>query len=68
MRGRFDAVLAWPLLKPGGLVCFDDYGWWVDPAPEKSPKLAVDAFLTVMRGRCEVVRKDYQVWVRKPAG
>lgn len=63
-----DAVLAWPLLKPGGLVCFDDYGWWIDPAPEKSPKLAVDAFLAVMRGRCEVVKKDYQVWVRKPAG
>jgi hypothetical protein len=61
-----DAVLAWPLLKPGGLVCFDDYGWWLDPAPERSPKLAVDAFLAVMRGRCEVLKKDYQVWVRKP--
>jgi predicted O-methyltransferase YrrM len=63
-----DAVLSWPLVKPGGLVCFDDYGWWIDPAPERSPKLAVDAFLAVMRGRCEVVRKGYQVWVRKPVG
>jgi predicted O-methyltransferase YrrM len=61
-----DAVLCWPLLKPGGLVCFDDYEWWIDAAPERSPKLAIDAFLAAMRGRCEVVRKGYQVWVRKP--
>lgn len=60
-----DAVLSWPLVKPGGLVCFDDYEWWIDAAPERSPKLAIDAFLAVMRGRYEVVRKGYQLWVRK---
>jgi len=60
-----DAVLSWPLLKTGGLICFDDYEWWIDPAPERSPKLAIDAFLNVMRSQCEVVRKGYQVWVRK---
>jgi predicted O-methyltransferase YrrM len=60
-----DAVLGWPLVKPGGLVCFDDYEWWIDAAPERSPKLAIDAFLATMRGRCEVVRKGWQVWVRK---
>ena len=60
-----DAVLCWPLLKAGGLLCFDDYEWWTDPAPHRSPKLAVDAFLAVMRRRYEVVHKGYQVWVRK---
>ncbi len=45
-----DAVLSWPLVKPGGLVCFDDYEWWIDAAPERSPKLAIDAFLATMRG------------------
>lgn len=60
-----DAVLSWPLMKPGGLMCFDDYEWWIDSAPEKSPKLAIDAFLATMRGRCDVVRKDRQAWVRK---
>ena len=60
-----DAVLSWPLVKPGGLVCFDDYEWWIDAAPERSPKLAIDAFLATKRGRCEVVRKGRQVWVRK---
>jgi hypothetical protein len=58
----------WPLVRPGGLVCFDGYGWWVDPAPEHSPKLAVDAFLAAMRGRCEVLRKADQIWVRKLVG
>ncbi len=60
-----DAVLSWPLVKPGGLVCFDDYEWWIDAAPERSPKLAIDAFLATMRGRCEVVRKGWQMWFRK---
>lgn len=60
-----DAVLSWPLLKAGGLICFDDYEWWIDPAPERSPKLAIDSFLSVMRSQCEIVRKGYQVWVRK---
>ncbi len=60
-----DAVLSWSLLKPGGLICFDDYEWWIDAAPESSPKLAIDAFLATMRGRCELVRKGWQVWVRK---
>jgi len=84
LRGRYDfvclagsresadvlagAVLCWPLLKPGGLLCFDDYEWWTDPVPHRSPKLAVDSFLAVMRGRCEVVHKGYQVWVRKREG
>jgi len=60
-----DAVLSWPLLKSGGLMCFDDYEWWIDAAPERSPKLAIDAFLAAMRGRCEVVWRGYQIWVRK---
>ncbi len=60
-----DAVLSWSLVKQDGLVCFDDYEWWIDAAPERSPKLAIDAFLATMRGRCEVVRKGWQAWVRK---
>jgi predicted O-methyltransferase YrrM len=60
-----DAVLAWPLLKPGGLMGFDDYQWHVFPAPERCPALAVDAFLNVMRGELTVVDRGYQVWARK---
>ena len=60
-----DAVLAWPLLKPGGLLGFDDYGWRVFPEPERRPAPAVDAFLTCLRGRYAEVHRGYQVWVKK---
>ena len=41
-----DAVLAWKLLKPGGLLVFDDYLWplYLDQ-PLMNPKVAIDAFV-----------------------
>ncbi|HEV3383834.1 MAG TPA: class I SAM-dependent methyltransferase [Gemmata sp.] len=60
-----DAVLAWTLLKPGGLMGFDDYEWHVYPAPERCPALAIDAFVDVMRGQLTVLDRGYQVWVKK---
>jgi predicted O-methyltransferase YrrM len=60
-----DAVLAWPLLKPGGLMGFDDYEWHIFPAPERCPALAIDAFVDVMRGQLTVIDRGYQVWVKK---
>ncbi len=38
-----DAVLAWPLLKPGALMVFDDY-WWPEKRALESPGIAVDSF------------------------
>lgn len=60
-----DAVLAWPLLRPGGLMGFDDYAWGAYSEPERCPALAVDAFLACHRGAYEEVHRGYQVWVRK---
>lgn len=60
-----DAVLAWPLLRSGGFMGFDDYEWCRFPEPERCPRLAIDAFLSVMRGRLEEVHRGYQVWIRK---
>jgi predicted O-methyltransferase YrrM len=62
-----DAVLAWPLVKPGGLVGFDDYGWRERPEPHRRPAPAIDAFLGAMHGRFEELHRGYQVWVRKTA-
>jgi predicted O-methyltransferase YrrM len=62
-----DAVLAWPLVEPGGLVGFDDYAWQVFPEPHRRPALAVDAFLACMKGKFEELHRGYQVWVRKTA-
>lgn len=41
-----DAVLSWELLRPGGLMVFDDYLWpiFLDQ-PLKHPKTAIDAFV-----------------------
>jgi predicted O-methyltransferase YrrM len=67
-----DGVLAWGLLKPGGLLIFDDYEWPPPPDPDglvrdhlTHPKPAVDAFLRVMAKELDVVHHDYQVMVRK---
>jgi predicted O-methyltransferase YrrM len=60
-----DAVLAWPLLKPGGLLGFDDYTWRKYPEPERSPAPGIDGFLAAMRGRYEEVHRGHQLWVRR---
>jgi hypothetical protein len=60
-----DAVLAWPLLAPGGLLGFDDYKWQKFPEPERCPGVAIDGFLAAMRGRYRELHRGYQVWVQK---
>lgn len=43
-----DAVLAYAVCRPGGLLIFDDYQWWdqTSRGVASSPKLAIDAFTT----------------------
>jgi hypothetical protein len=64
-----DAVLTWDLLKPGGIIIFDDYGFVRAPSDNPSqaliPKPAIDAFLLAFRHHIEVLHQDYQVIVRK---
>ncbi len=64
-----DAVLVWDLLKPGGIIIFDDYGFSGFPTgslgPGQTPKIAIDAFLNVFEPYVDVLQKDYQVVVRK---
>jgi hypothetical protein len=57
-----DAILAWPLLRPEGVMVFDDYGWH---EMESRPGPAIDAFLGVFSGRYELLDKGYQVTVRR---
>lgn len=60
-----DALLAWRLLKPGGIMVFDDYGWGDHLAPELRPKVAIDAFVAAYAPRLRVVAHDYQYAVVK---
>jgi len=63
-----DGVLAWSLLKDGGILIFDDYGWGIHTTDEKQkPKLAIDAFLAAYVGHIELVAAGWQVFLRKKA-
>lgn len=62
-----DAVLAFPLLKTGGIMIFDDYEW--HPQGEYSefdcPKMGIAAFLALYRGHYDVIHQEYQVIIKK---
>jgi len=58
-------VNAFEVLKPGGIIAFDDYDWRGGTGPADRPRMAIDAFLEIYRGKVEVLLKGYQCWVRK---
>jgi len=63
-----DAVLAWTVLRPGGVVMFDDYAL-VDDVSEglmaRAPGRALDAFMSVLGNSATLVRRDWQLVLRK---
>jgi len=62
-----DACMAWPLLKAGGIMAFDDYLWGDARDILHRPKLAVDAFSSIFAEELEVIHTGYQFIVRKRA-
>lgn len=67
-----DAVLAFELLKVGGVMVFDDYLWaeimpyGLDPL--RCPKPAVDAFVNLNFRRCRLLQAPlYQAYIKKTA-
>jgi hypothetical protein len=60
-----DADSAWKLLKPNGIMAFDDYLWGKDLQPELTPRPAIDRFLAKYTGEYELLSQDYQVWICK---
>lgn len=60
-----DAVLCWRLIKPGGVIIFDDYEWQVAGGRVFPPKPAIDAFLSLVAPWSTVLHKGYQVALRK---
>lgn len=60
-----DAVMAWPLLKPAGLMVFDDYMWGNPRDALHRPKIAIDAFTNIFGETAEIIHVGYQLVVRK---
>lgn len=62
-----DAVLAFDVLKVGGVMIFDDYPWTDMPDAVDCPKTAVDSFLACYAKQIEILDVGYQVAIRKIA-
>ena len=63
-----DAAMAWPLLRKGGVLVFDDYPWQFEkdaPSWKLPPKPGIDAFLKLWADEIEVLRINWQVYLRK---
>lgn len=60
-----DACMAFPLLKSGGVLLFDDY-LWDHPADHLDRcKMSVDSFVNMFAKKCKLVISNYQVAVLK---
>jgi hypothetical protein len=61
-----DVILSFRLAKPGAVIAFDDY-LWNDPQQNQLgiPKPAFDAFTTIYAKKIELLKSNYQVWLRK---
>jgi cephalosporin hydroxylase len=65
-----DAVLAFRLLKVGGVLIFDDYLWSMEEPGRQDfynmPKPAIDAFLNIFQRKVDVLSTPlYQIYTRK---
>ena len=60
-----DVVLAWPLLKPGGIMALDDYRYQHQRGAEHNPKSVIDAFLLEIAEEAEILEISEQVWIKK---
>ena len=63
-----DACMAWPLLKSGGIMVFDDYLWGDPRDVLHRPKIAIDTFTTIFAEEIDIVHVGYQLIVRKKEG
>ena len=60
-----DAALSWDLLRPGGLLIFDDYLYVLQAPLDQRPKISIDTFNQAFGDELEIVLSDYQLVVKK---
>ena len=59
-RAEKDAKLAWKLLKSGGTIIFNYYGWRHPNKPEQNPQIGIDRFLGSIKGQWQMVDRSPQ--------
>lgn len=57
-----DARYSWPLLKQGGLMSFDDYGW---NGMNVEVQMGADRFLHEVHDQVTIIERALQLWVVK---
>ncbi|HTJ02723.1 MAG TPA: class I SAM-dependent methyltransferase [Methylovirgula sp.] len=62
-----DSILAWRLLRPGGVMIWDDYAGGHDKRPAERVAPAIDAFLAWHFGEYVDVHRGYQIIIRRKA-
>jgi glycosyltransferase involved in cell wall biosynthesis/predicted O-methyltransferase YrrM/Tfp pilus assembly protein PilF len=63
-----DALLTWRLVKIGGFIIFDDYGFVFAPEiKEDPPKAAIDVFIKLFQKKIKLLHQSYQVILEKTA-
>ena len=62
-----DAVMAFKLLREGGVMVFDDYLWNNVPDILDRPKMSIDAFVNLFQRRISIGAINYQMIIRKEA-
>lgn len=60
-----DAVIGFKLLKPGGVMVFDDYEWNFYDEGYRNPGMAIDFLLGAFAGEMRVLERCYQVSIQK---
>lgn len=61
-----DAVMSWRLVKPGGLIIFDDYNFVFEDHPEWNTGLAIDGFMKFYADQLKVIEiGERQVFLEK---
>jgi predicted O-methyltransferase YrrM len=60
-----DAVLSHLLLKPGGIIIFDDYLWAGMTHAPNVPKAAIDAFMECYSEQYDLLASGYQIILKK---
>lgn len=60
-----DAIFSWRMLKPGGIMAFDDYTWTSTKGKLFEPSPSINYFMWVKQHDLTPITMNGQLWVRK---